>query len=422
MTGTGMITAESSLQSRKILLFVTGGIAAYKVVQVARDLTELGADVRVVMTPAAEQFVGKQTFAALTRNRVATDLFEAGPEVPHVELARGADLAIVAPATAHALAQMASGLAGDLMTATLLMTSCPTLLVPAMHTEMWNHPATQANLRTLEARGAHVLGPAEGSLSSGDEGPGRMVSPAEILAEARRILATSQDLAGVRVLVTAGGTQEPIDPVRYLGNHSSGRMGYVLARTAEARGAKVTLVSGPTELPPPPGVEVVPVGTAAEMYDAVIRRSPDADVVIKAAAVADFTPDASAPKKLKKGAGPPEIRLVPTIDILATLGSHPELRKPGGILVGFAAETEPDPTRLAALAEEKRVAKGADMIVANEVGVPDSGFRAETNRAVIATTAGLEDLGLVGKTSLAEILLDHVVRLLVAGDESISGT
>lgn len=412
MAGRRVTASDDSLQSRKILLCVTGGIAAYKVVQVARDLTELGADVRVIMTPAAERFVGQETFAALTRNPVSTELFDAGPHVPHVELARGADLAIVAPATAHTMSQMALGAAGDLMTATLLMVRCPLLLVPAMHTEMWEHPATVANVSLLEARGAYVLGPARGSLSSGDDGPGRMVEPDEIVSEACRLLLTAQDLAGRSVLITAGGTQEPIDPVRYIGNHSSGRMGYILAAEALARGAKVTLISAPSAVRPPAGVDVVPVGTAREMHDAVVSRAPDVDVVIKAAAVADFTPSAWAAKKIKKDGGPPDIDLEPTTDILAKLGSHPELRKAGGVLVGFAAETEGDATRLGELAEKKRRAKGADVVVANEVGVPDSGFSAETDRAAIASPDGIEELGLITKQALAVALIDKVAKLL----------
>jgi phosphopantothenoylcysteine decarboxylase/phosphopantothenate--cysteine ligase len=403
---------EASLGSKKILLAVTGGIAAYKVVQVARDLTELGADVHVLMTHSAERFVGRQTFASLTHNRVQTSLFDAGPAVPHVELARGADLMVVAPATAHVLSQMAAGAAADLVTSTLLMARCPILLVPAMHTEMWEHPATLSNVEVLRTRGAYFLGPGRGSLSSGDEGPGRMVEPDEIVREVRRLLAVSVDLAGRHFLITAGGTQEPIDPVRYIGNHSSGRMGYVLAEAAERRGAKVTLISGPTDLRPPAGVDLVKVQTAAEMLEAVLARAAASDVIVKAAAVADFRPVDPAAGKIKKDAGPPEIRLVPTTDILAHLGSSPTLRKAGGVLVGFAAETEPDPARLGALAERKRTSKGADLVVANEVGVADSGFNVHTNRVVIAGPEGLDDLGLVTKEALASLLLDRVASLL----------
>lgn len=401
---------------RKILLAVSGGIAAYKVVQVARDLTQLGADVRVLMTPSAKRFVGPQTFAALTDNPVATKLFGRGAEVPHVELARGADLAIVAPATANTIARMAHGFADDLMSATLLTARCPVLVVPAMHTEMWDNAATETNIGLLRERGITILGPASGALSSGDEGPGRMVEPPAILEAAAAILGRVSDLAGKRLLITAGGTREPIDPVRFIGNHSSGRMGYVLAEEAAKRGAKVILVSGATNLQPPPGVEVVPAHTADEMRDAVLSHAAEADVVIKAAAVADFKPSDSALKKLKKSEGAPHIDLIPTPDILRELGSHPELRKPGGILVGFAAETEPDPDRLGELAEQKRKDKGADIIVANQVGVIDSGFEVATNRALIASPEGVEHLGLTTKLAVSHELLDRIADLVNGSD------
>jgi phosphopantothenoylcysteine decarboxylase/phosphopantothenate--cysteine ligase len=400
------------LQGKKILLCVTGGIAAYKVGYVARGLSQLGADVRVIMTRSAEKFVGAQTFAALTGNQVYTELFAAGPDVPHVELARGAQLVVVAPATANSIAKMALGVADDLFSATMLVARGPVLVVPAMHTEMWEHPATQANLATLQERGAIVVGPASGALSSGDEGLGRMVEPEEIIAAAAEVLGRSQDLAGRRVVVTAGGTQEPIDPVRFIGNRSSGLMGIEIARTAALRGAKVTLVIGPSNIPPPAGVEVIRVKTAQEMRDAVFAAADDADVIVKAAAVADWRSDDSADHKLKKAQGPPSIKLVPTPDILAELGHSEGIRKPGSILVGFAAETQPDPKALAQLAIDKRESKGADMIVANDVSSPDSGFEVPTNRAVIAAADGVTDVGLVTKKALAEALIDRVAKLL----------
>ncbi|HEY7875034.1 MAG TPA: bifunctional phosphopantothenoylcysteine decarboxylase/phosphopantothenate--cysteine ligase CoaBC [Actinomycetota bacterium] len=402
------------VQGRKIVLCVTGGIAAYKVVEVARSLAQLGADVRVVMTRSAHEFVGPQTFAALTGNPVTSELFSegAGPDVPHVELARGADLLIVAPATANAIAKMALGFADDLFSATVLTARCPLLVVPAMHTEMWENAATIENVTRLADRGAIVLGPASGPLSSGDEGPGRMVEPADVLAAAQEALGRPQDLAGRRVVVTAGGTQEPIDPVRFIGNRSSGLMGYEIAAAAFGRGAKVTLVTGPTNLPLPAGVDVVRVKTAQEMRDAVFEAAPDADAIVKAAAVADFRPRRSVDKKLKKAAGPPEIDLEPTHDILAELGASTGVRKPGGILVGFAAETEPDPARLADLAEDKRRAKGADLVVANDVGSPDSGFEVPTNRAVLAGADGITDVGLVTKKALAAAVVDKIVELV----------
>jgi phosphopantothenoylcysteine decarboxylase/phosphopantothenate--cysteine ligase len=397
---------------KKIILCVTGGIAAYKVAFVARGLAQSGADVRVVMTRSAERFMGAQTFAALTANPVQRELFGAGPDVPHVELARGADLIIVAPATANALAKIAHGFADDLFSATVLTARCPVLVAPAMHTEMWENPATQANVELLHERHIHFVGPEEGALSSGDEGVGRMTEPEGILAAVARVVARSESLVGKKIVVTAGGTQEPIDPVRFIGNRSSGLMGMEIARAAAARGAKVLLIVGPTNLRPPPEAEVVRVKTALEMRDEVFNASSDADAVVKAAAVADWQADQHADKKLKKADGPPGIQLVPTPDILAELGRTPAARKPGGILVGFAAETEPDPERLAVVAEDKRASKGADLIVANDVSSPDSGFEVPTNRAVIAGPDGITDVGLVTKAALAEALVDRVVALL----------
>jgi phosphopantothenoylcysteine decarboxylase/phosphopantothenate--cysteine ligase len=404
----------SDVQGRKVLLCVTGGIAAYKVAYVARSLAQLGADVRVVMTRSAEQFVGAQTFAALTGNPVATELFGEGPDVPHVELARGAHLVVVAPATANALAKMALGFADDLFSAVLLTVKCPILVAPAMHTEMWEHPATRAHVTTLEERGVVFVGPEVGALSSGDEGTGRMAEPDAIIEAAVRVLGASQELVGKRVLVTAGGTQEPIDPVRFIGNRSSGLMGFAIAEEALRRGAKVTLVTGPTNVVVPAGVDLVRVQTDEEMRDAVLVAAGNADVIVKAAAVADFRPSKHVDKKLKKALGPPEVVLVPPPDIPAELGASPELRKPGGLLVGFAAETEPNPERLAEVAKEKRAAKGADMIVANDVSSPDSGFEVATNRAVIAGPDGVTDVGLVTKVALAEALIDKVTELLGA--------
>jgi phosphopantothenoylcysteine decarboxylase/phosphopantothenate--cysteine ligase len=380
-------------------------------VHAVRDLSELGADVRVVMTRSAREFVGVQTFASVSGNPVSTELFTGGADVPHVELARGADLVIVAPATAHALARMALGLADDLFSATLLMATAPVLVAPAMHTEMWEHAATQAHAATLADRGVAFVGPASGALLSGDTGVGRMAEADDIVRAALELLRRRDSLAGRLVVVTAGGTQEPIDPVRFIGNRSSGIMGFEIARAAAERGAKVTLIAGHTSAPPPAGVDVVRAGTADEMRAAVLSAAPQADAIVKAAAVADFRAEDPAPRKLKKAAGPPEVRLVPTADILAELGAHPELRKPGGVLVGFAAETESDPAALGAVAQAKRADKGADLIVANDVASSDSGFGARTNRAVIAGPEGVEDLGLVTKRALAEALVE---RLAVA--------
>jgi phosphopantothenoylcysteine decarboxylase/phosphopantothenate--cysteine ligase len=405
---------DVDIGGKKIVLAVSGGIAAYKTVHVARSLTQMGADVRVVMTRSAQRFVGDQTFAGVTGNAVAVDLFGDGPDAPHVELARGADLAIVAPATANTVARMAAGLADDLVAATLLTVQCPIVIAPAMHAEMWAHPATQANIAVLAERSVIQVGPNSGPLMSGDTGMGRMAEPDEIVATALEAIGHAQDLSGRRVIVTAGGTQEPIDPVRFIGNRSSGRMGYAIAQEAARRGAKVTLVAGPNNLTRPPGIEVVEVQTADEMRESVMTRAADADVIVKAAAVADFKPVSHAEKKLKKAEGPPDITLQPTPDILADLGSHPEVRKPGSVLVGFAAETEEDVDKLKGLARRKLETKGADMIVANEVGTHDSGFGVRTNRAVIATADGVVDVGLVSKEALAAALIDRVVEFLTS--------
>ncbi len=404
--------ATEQVQGRRIVLCVTGGIAAYKVAYVARDLALMGADVRVVMTRNARQFVGPQTFAALTGNPVSTELFGAGADVPHVELARGADLVVVAPATANALAKMALGFADDLFSATVLTARCPVLIAPAMHTEMWEHPATQENVRALVERGVVVIGPETGPLSSGDEGPGRLTEPDDIVTAVAELLSQGVELSGRRILVTAGGTQEPIDPVRFIGNRSSGMMGFAIAEEAARRGAKVTLVAGPTNLVPPAGVHVVRVKTAQEMRDAVLAEAPVADAIVKAAAVADFRPAAHAGRKLKKAEGPPEVTLVPTPDILAELGADRGLRKAGGVLIGFAAETEPDAERLAELAHSKLQSKGADVIVANDVSSPDSGFEVPTNRAVIADRSSVTDVGLVTKRQLAKAVVDQIATMI----------
>lgn len=403
---------SSAAQGKKVILCVTGGIAAYKVIEVARELTALGADVRVVMTRSAQRFVEAQTFTALTGNPVGTDLFVTGPDVPHVELARGADLLLVAPATANSIAKMAHGFADDLFSTTALTCRCPIVVVPAMHTEMWENQATQHNVATLIERGIVTVGPVDGPLSSGDTGMGRMIEPSEIVEAALGALAHARELDGRTVLVTAGGTQEPIDPVRYISNRSSGLMGYLIAEEAARRGAKVMLVTGPTTLKTPGVQEVVKVKTAQEMRDSVIDRAGSVDVLIKAAAVADFRPVTHADRKLKKADGPPDIVLESAPDILAELGASRSLLKPGAVVIGFAAETQPDPAELATLAESKRASKQADVIVANDVGSPDSGFEVHTNRAVIAAADGITDVGLVTKKALARALIDKVVVLL----------
>lgn len=415
----GPSPGAGALAGRRVLLGVSGGIAAYKAVLLARMLTGAGAEVQVVMTPAATRFVGPDTFAALTRHPVATGVFERPEEVLHVRLAHRADLAIVAPATANVLARLALGLADDLLTSTLLEARCPLVLAPAMHTGMWSSPATRANLRTLVERGATVVGPVEGPLAAGDEGVGRMAEPEEILraaigaadrapAEAAGAAGvpdtgSARDLQGVRLLVTAGPTHEPVDAVRFLGNRSSGRMGFAVAAEAERRGAEVTVVAGPVSVPEPGGVEVVRVETAAEMAEAVFERFPASDAVVMAAAVADFRPAEPSASKLKKDAGPPSLHLERTVDILATLGK----RREGQVLVGFAAETGD----LESEGRRKLAEKNLDLIVVNEVGRPGTGFGSRTNRAALLAATG-QDVPLRDwtKAELAAAICDRLAR------------
>jgi len=370
----------SPLAGRRVLLGVTGGIAAYKSAYLARLLRERGAEVQVVMTPAATRFVGPDTFSALTGKPVHSDIFERTDEVLHVRLAREADAAVVAPATANMLAKLTWGLADDLLTSTLLEFGGPLVVAPAMHSGMHEHPATRGNMETLRERGVVVVGPVEGALAAGDRGMGRMVEPEDIAAALEEALSAGRDLAGRRVLVTAGPTHEPIDAVRFLGNRSSGKMGWAVAEEAHRRGAAVTLVSGPTHLPDPAGMEVVRVETAEEMRDAVLSRFDEADAVVKAAAVADFRPKEHVQGKIKKEGGTPDIHLEPTPDILRELGE----RKGDRVLVGFAAETED----LEGAARRKLREKQLDLIVVNKVGEPGTGFDSETNRAAILSAAG----------------------------------
>ncbi|HEX9410344.1 MAG TPA: bifunctional phosphopantothenoylcysteine decarboxylase/phosphopantothenate--cysteine ligase CoaBC [Actinomycetota bacterium] len=394
-----------SLKRRHVLLGVTGGIAAYKAAHLVRLLTQSGAEVQVVMTPAALRFVGAETFAALSRRPVYSDVFEQPEAVLHVRLAREADVAVVAPATANLLARLAHGLADDLLTSTLLEATCPLVLAPAMHSGMWNHAATRQNVRTLVERGVVMVGPAEGPLAAGDEGAGRMSEPEEILAAVARELGAIQDLKGHRVVVTAGPTHEPIDPVRFLANRSTGKMGFAVAREAARRGAEVTLVTGPVSLPDLRGVQVVRVETAGEMAAAVTDRYPRADAVVMAAAVADWRPRSPSPEKLKKESGPPSLALEPATDILATLGK----RKERQVLVGFAAETG----HFEHEARRKLAEKNLDLIVVNEVGRPGTGFGSDTNRAAILAREG-DDTPLRewNKPDLARAICDRLVSLL----------
>jgi phosphopantothenoylcysteine decarboxylase / phosphopantothenate---cysteine ligase len=399
--------SSSPLAGRRVLLGVTGGIAAYKACLLARLLTGAGARVQVVLTRAATRFVGADTFSALTGRRAYVDLWEEPGAVLHVRLAHETDVAVVAPATANVLAKLATGIADDLLTSTLLESRAPLVLAPAMHTGMWDHPATVANVAALRARGATIVPPGVGALAAGDEGVGRLAEPEDIAAAVEAVVeATAGDLAGRRILVTAGPTWEPIDPVRFVGNRSTGRMGFAVAAEAHRRGADVALVVGPGTVPPPEGPRAIAVETAEEMRTAVLEAARDADVVVMAAAVADFRPEHVEASKVKKDAGPPDVKLVPTPDILAELGEAKGRR----VLVGFAAETGGD---LLATARAKLAAKHLDLVVVNEVGRDGTGFGSDTNTAAIVT-AGPADARLRPwtKAELASAICDRLVELL----------
>jgi phosphopantothenoylcysteine decarboxylase/phosphopantothenate--cysteine ligase len=375
----------------RVVLGVSGGIAAYKAADLLRKLVEAGHDVTVVPTAAALKFVGAATWAALSHHPVSAQVWDAAEDVPHVRLGREAELVVVAPATADLLARAAHGLADDLLTNTLLTARCPVLFVPAMHTEMWEHAATVENVATLRRRGSIVLEPATGRLTGADTGKGRLPEPAEIaqLAELllRRPDALPADLAGQHVVISAGGTREPLDPVRFLGNSSSGKQGYALATVAAARGARVTLVAANVELPDPANTEVVRVVTTAELRDAVHKAAQDADVVVMAAAVADFRPTTPAGHKIKKsGAGPAPITLAENADVLAELVAA---RRPGQLLVGFAAETGDASGSVLEHGRAKLARKGCDLLVVNAVG-EGRAFGQADNAAVILGCDGTE--------------------------------
>jgi phosphopantothenoylcysteine decarboxylase/phosphopantothenate--cysteine ligase len=394
----------------RVVLGVSGGIAAYKAADLLRKLVEAGHDVTVVPTAAALKFVGAPTWAALSHHPVATDVWTDADEVRHVQIGRGADLVVVAPATADLLARAAHGLADDLLTSTLLTARCPVLFAPAMHTEMWEHPATVDNVATLRRRGAIVLEPATGRLTGSDTGKGRLPEPAELAQLAELLLhrpdALPADLAGRHVVVSAGGTREPLDPVRYLGNSSSGKQGYALATVAAARGARVTLVAANVELPDPAGVDVVRVVSTAELRDAVHKAAEDADVVVMAAAVADFHPATTVDHKIKKsGAAPDPIVLAENPDVLAELVAA---RRPGQLLVGFAAETGDRAASVLEHGRAKLAAKGCDLLIVNEVG-PGRAFGQSDNAAVILGADGTERVVPFGpKVVLAACVWDAV--------------
>ncbi|MFB8117776.1 bifunctional phosphopantothenoylcysteine decarboxylase/phosphopantothenate--cysteine ligase CoaBC [Streptomyces sp. NPDC055962] len=395
------------MEKPKVVLGVSGGIAAYKACELLRRLTESGHDVRVVPTDASLNFVGAATWSALSGNPVSTEVWESVHEVPHVRIGQAADLVVVAPATADMLAKAAHGLADDLLTNTLLTARCPVVFAPAMHTEMWEHPATQENVATLRRRGAVVIEPVVGRLTGVDTGKGRLPDPGEIFEVCRRVLARGPvvpDLAGRHVVISAGGTREPLDPVRYLGNRSSGKQGYALARTAVARGARVTLIEANTGLPDPAGADVLRVGTAVQLREAVLKAAADADAVVMAAAVADFRPAAYAAGKIKKkdGQEQPPVALVRNPDVLAEVAA--DRARPGQLVVGFAAETDD----VLANGREKLRRKGCDLLVVNEVGERKT-FGSEENEAVVLGADGSETAVPYGpKEGLADTVWDLV--------------
>jgi len=394
------------MKGKKVVVGVTGGIAAYKAAELVRLLVRAGADTRVAMTAHATQFVAPLTFQALSKNRVAWNMWS--PEnapMDHIEWGQEADLIIVAPASADFIAKMAHGIGDDFLSTMILAATASLLVCPSMNVQMFANPAVKDNLQLLRGRGVHVMEPVEGELACGTEGAGRLPEPEAILEEALCLL-SKQDLAGLRLLVTAGATMEPIDPVRYITNRSSGKMGYALARAARTRGAEVVLVSGPTNMEPPRRVTFERVNTTGEMRRAVLEKSADCDVIIKAAAVLDYRPREAAVQKIKKEAGPHSIELVLNPDILAELGRVKG--KGRRILVGFAAET----TDLLVHAKEKLEKKNLDMIVANDVSRSDAGFDAETNLVKILYRDGsAEDLPLMSKQEVADHLLDRIKAL-----------
>ncbi len=387
-----------------VVVGVTGGIAAYKAVGVIRSLVLAGHDVHVVATEAALRFVGKPTLEAISRNVVNTDLYEGVAEVRHVAIGQAADLIIVAPATANTIAKLAAGIADDLLGNTILASRAPIVIAPAMHTEMWQNPATVANVAVLRSRGITIIGPATGQLTGADSGPGRLEEPERIVAEALAVL-RPKDFAGRRVLVSAGGTREPLDPVRYIGNRSSGKQGVALATAAAARGAVVTLIGANLEVAVPSSVTLIAVSSTLELAEATTRESAEAQLVIMAAAVADYRPEDVQPTKIKKDQQGERmtLELVRNPDVLATLAAT---RRAGQVIVGFAAETESDPTALLELGRAKIARKGSDYLVLNTVGWTE-GFATEENTVVVVDRAGAIVMEASGsKASVADRILD----------------
>lgn len=397
-------------QAPRVALFVTGGIAAYKACEVLRGLQKGGCDVRVCMSANATKLVGPTTFEALSGHHVTLGIFGDGETpIPHIELSEWADLALVCPATANVIAKMAAGIADDAVSTTLVACSCPVVVAPAMNVHMWQNPATQANVKTLVSRGVQVVGPATGRLACGDVGAGKLEDVNVIVAAALARVRAHGSLAGKRVVITAGPTHEPIDPVRYLSNASSGKMGYALAQAAAAHGAEVTLVSGPVSQPKPTGVRLVGVTTAAEMLAATQEAFESADAAILAAAVSDYRPAKSSDHKLKKAAEPLEaLELVENEDILATISAT----RGGRVVIGFAAETND----VIENARKKLERKGCDLIVANDVSRADSTFGADTDLVTLVGDKYEEELPLMSKPEVAEAIIERLVTML--GTES----
>jgi len=404
------LSTHGPLLEKTVLLGVTGSIAAYKAAELASRLTQAGARVDVILTQAALQFITPLTFQSVTGRKayIDADLWGGEGHVTHIGLGRAGDVLVVAPASANTIAKLAHGIGDNLLSVTALAAHCPLLIAPAMDAGMYDHPATQANVETLRQRGASIIGPAAGHLASGLVGVGRMVEPAEIIAHLSLILARSGPLAGHRVVVTAGGTQEPIDPVRMITNRSSGKQGYALAQAALEAGAQVTLISAPTQLPTPVGSRRVDVTTTEDMLRAVLQESRGADALLMAAAPADFRPADPVRQKIKKDSGIPQVVLEPTPDILSTLAAQADSDRPT-VVVGFAAETQ----NLVDYASRKLSAKRLDLIVANDISAPGAGFEVETNRVtLLSAQGGKETLPLMPKTEVAAAIIERLVCLL----------
>jgi phosphopantothenoylcysteine decarboxylase/phosphopantothenate--cysteine ligase len=392
------------LRNKVIVLGVSGSIAAYKAAEIASQLAQTGAQVNVILTEEAVQFISPVTFRAITGRPVVTEMFDLASEfsIEHVSLAKAADVVVIAPATANIIAKLAAGIADDMLCCTVLATKAPVVIAPAMETNMYNNPVTQDNLSKLKVRNFVIIGPAAGWLASGKEGLGRLADVNDILRSIRQVLERSGNLAGKHIVVTAGGTQEPVDPVRYISNRSSGKMGYALAESARDRGAEVTLVTAPASLPEPAGVQVVKVNTAQEMLRAVEKATRQADALVMAAAVADYRPAKAARDKIKKGESGLTLRLECTPDILGSV-------KGSFIKVGFAAES----SNLVENAKQKLKQKGLDFIVANDITASDSGFGADNNRVTVIDRQGkVDNLPLMPKREVADRVLDKVAKLL----------